>query len=514
MTFITTLPFVLGQSLPAAHLAQFGVAVGYGFPVSTPASSHFIPSTPTKLVPPFAHILADQDGSAREGWLRLDVARGYTCRGVNPAKHNEDAITMGKDVHGNPWFAVIDSPGGLPHGPDTSRIAAQAVARVMTSSRPDVSEAILAAHADIMASPYHRGGVAITLAHVIGNTTHIAHVGDTEARILRTAAAGKTTTAFRTPEHVEKAEDYTHTGIVFSFKKLITRIVGVNTNPPQVDVFTFILSPDDFLLLDSDGLYEIFFEDEFVADIDALRDEALRRMEQLFIVRSILAGEINLPGARIFEGRLVELPEAPGQFIDRDGNVYNDRGEKIGRLKVDNLSLIGMRYLSPTPVPRTSLFSHAPTLMERARAFFRERSEMHELKTILRQTNPDIAALNFLIWQLFEQKTQAEFNRVLTHRSPLIRKLAAQHALTALNPDNTASEMARLWGLQRPLIERDLRWKSERTSDALLNLGVYAARNHRPALTFLGQIASGAQFPHWRREAEQTLDQLDVFRGY
>lgn len=176
---------------------------------------------------------------------------------------------------------VADGMGGLAHGQEASRLAVQSLAKYISdslSSRPGKPEDFLplltsgVQYANQTVCQHNQRqrdhmGTTTTAALVVDTTAYVAHVGDSRLYLYRHPTGLMQVTrdhsvvaALIAAGVVKPEEIYTH-----PMRNRITRSLGEKANL-EVDGSTVPLAPGDFLLLCSDGLWEMV-RDQQIASI-------------------------------------------------------------------------------------------------------------------------------------------------------------------------------------------------------------------------------------------------------
>jgi PPM family protein phosphatase len=137
-------------------------------------------------------------------------------------------------------------------------------------------------------------GTTITLALVVGNSAIIANVGDSRTYLLNKNHIEQITkdhslVATLVASGQIKSEDiYTHPQ-----RNMIYRSLG-NKSEAQVDTFQKILQPGDFLLLCSDGLWEMVRSDDQMARLVRGADSLEQACHKLVDAANTAGGNDNI----------------------------------------------------------------------------------------------------------------------------------------------------------------------------------------------------------------------------
>lgn len=213
--------------------------------------------------------------------------------------NNEDAWYTGALSMADGWQAtlllVADGMGGAQAGEEASRLARETIKQellaALAEARPDgdeawhalLAQAVLAANRRIYttarANREKQGmGTTLTVAVVVGNRVHLAHVGDSRAYLLNARGVTDDRAPFvqLTADHslvarlVDIGQLTPEEARTHPQRNMLYRSLG--TDPAvEVDRLSQPIEAGDVLLLCSDGL-SIYVEDEELAQI-ALQDQ-------------------------------------------------------------------------------------------------------------------------------------------------------------------------------------------------------------------------------------------------
>lgn len=198
-------------------------------------------------------------------------AAGLTHQGLVRSS-NEDSFVCGRRV-----FAVADGVGGHPAGEVASALALEPVAEL--DERGDLSghdlgaalvDAVRAANRRVyeesQADPERSGmGTTVTAAAIADGHVHLAHVGDSRGYLLRSGERElQRLTVDHTPvEQAMLAGELTpEEADLHPMRHMLDRVVGTEPQVAVDGVDPVPLTPEDRLLLCSDGLTEAVSQDE------------------------------------------------------------------------------------------------------------------------------------------------------------------------------------------------------------------------------------------------------------
>lgn len=137
-------------------------------------------------------------------------------------------------------------------------------------------------------------GTTITLAFVLGNRAVIGNVGDSRTYLIRNNRLQQITkdhslVASMVANHqIKPSEVYSHPQ-----RNLIFRSLGLK-NEVDVDIFIQNLKPGDYLLLCSDGLWEMLPDDKLIAQLVTKAENPQEACRQLVEAANRAGGEDNI----------------------------------------------------------------------------------------------------------------------------------------------------------------------------------------------------------------------------
>ncbi len=194
---------------------------------------------------------------------------GGTDRGLE-REENEDAMLV-DDVHN--VFAVADGLGGLPQGAYASRLAIEALEKIVNESE-GLDEVDLRGLFQKINKELHIAGqkvnkelgigTTLTMARVVNGEIFIAHVGDTGIFRFRDGQCEKLTVDHTMAQEMRSRlapdEDIY---IPEYFSHTLTRCLGQMPSL-KCDVYRYEVEPGDRLLMFSDGVTKVFEEQGLV----------------------------------------------------------------------------------------------------------------------------------------------------------------------------------------------------------------------------------------------------------
>jgi protein phosphatase len=231
------------------------------------------------------------------GQICDNVEIGFLTDVGQKRDHNEDSFYVfqpTQDFAGRGMlFGVADGMGGHAGGEFASRIAVQALQKYYTADvEPQnevaamencITEANSLIYSQAKTSPVLKGmGTTLTSALLMGNALRIGQVGDSRGYRIRNQTIQQLTN-----DHSLVAEQIRQ-GIITESeaashpaKNIITRALGTKSKV-DIDFYTFEMEPDDRILLCSDGLHGVVFEEEILSIVlqSESAPEAVRRLIQ------------------------------------------------------------------------------------------------------------------------------------------------------------------------------------------------------------------------------------------
>jgi len=187
-----------------------------------------------------------------------------------------------------PLFAVADGMGGHRGGEVASHLAVETLEKMFKEGAGDLPDQVQEANRvvferSVLDRKVAGMGTTLTAALVEGDRVRLAHVGDSRAYLLRDGEL-RLLTEDHTLVHrmvsegeISKEEAETHPQ-----RSVLTRALGVDA-VVDVDDDTFLVRPDDRLLLCTDGLTSMVAEDQIGEVLRTVRDpqEAAERLVRM-----------------------------------------------------------------------------------------------------------------------------------------------------------------------------------------------------------------------------------------
>ncbi|RPH44715.1 MAG: serine/threonine-protein phosphatase [Burkholderiales bacterium] len=214
-------------------------------------------------------------------------------------RHNEDRWSVDA-AHG--VFALADGMGGYNAGEVAAEIAVRTASQLAGAlhdaglAAPDVLlRAVSAAHAGIVDYAHSRPeclGMATTLlvASIRGGRLTIAHVGDSRAYLLRAGTLRRLTVDHSIGQRMLDEGRLSEAQVRrLPSRGILTRALGIETEPPKADLLAFDWLEGDLLLLASDGLTDSL-DDAALAAMLATPAESLAAQARALVAEALARG--------------------------------------------------------------------------------------------------------------------------------------------------------------------------------------------------------------------------------
>jgi serine/threonine protein phosphatase PrpC len=187
---------------------------------------------------------------------------------------NQDAIHLPDGEYGPEMgllYAIADGMGGYTHGAVASSLALEALVEALFDRNVPNPKALINgienANIEVYKAAQRLGagrmGTTLTAAYVLGDTLHLAHVGDSRAYLIRSGRA-----VCLTDDHTTVG-DMVRTRLISADKirthaqrSILTRAIGLGLFV-QPDITQHKLQEDDRLILCSDGVWSVIEDNEF-----------------------------------------------------------------------------------------------------------------------------------------------------------------------------------------------------------------------------------------------------------
>ncbi len=225
-------------------------------------------------------------------------------------RRNEDFVWVDESSR---LFIVADGMGGHEAGDVASRLAAKTVSDWVVSELKDKTEPILPAivtkilidaveeanktvyNAAKKAGQKRHMGTTIVVALVRSEVAYISHVGDARAYLIRNATMMQLTKDDSWKAQFGAKEMDIPRG---KFDHILTKAIGQDSelNPSSTEVK---LAPNDWLLLCSDGLWNMVEDDEIMTLLQQAGNDADCAVDSLVTAANTAGGKDNISVAAI-----------------------------------------------------------------------------------------------------------------------------------------------------------------------------------------------------------------------
>ena len=195
---------------------------------------------------------------------------------VGPVREdNQDSIHLPEHEHPvgpGLLFAIADGMGGYTHGGVASLLALESFSRTLaTQNGTPIPKALQRSAENANLKVYQKAqqlgagrmGTTLTAAYVMGDTLHLAHVGDSRAYLIRDGRATCLTADHTTVGDMVRAKIISADKIrTHAQRSVLTRAIGISLFV-QTDILQYRLHEGDRLVLCSDGVWSVIEDDEF-----------------------------------------------------------------------------------------------------------------------------------------------------------------------------------------------------------------------------------------------------------
>ncbi|MBE35080.1 MAG: serine/threonine protein phosphatase [Opitutaceae bacterium] len=220
-------------------------------------------------------------------------------------RRNEDRMIDDQELG---LFGVADGVGGLPGGAEAAELALENIQAQLTAkpTKPNmvkfVREASHAVHAlGQELSPATGIASTLSIGHLVGQTLHISHVGDSRCYALRGDIIEQLTTDHSVENEIRerraRGEDVHFHEIN---RNALTRCIG-QPNKLEVDLYEYPLQPGDRILFCTDGITGLM-EDEELANLlsEGREDEPLSVLKKIVALALQRGGHDNATAVLLY----------------------------------------------------------------------------------------------------------------------------------------------------------------------------------------------------------------------
>ena len=194
---------------------------------------------------------------------------------VGPVRQdNQDSIRLPGDQDNMPGllFAIADGMGGYAHGGVASLLALESFSSTLAAQKDapihkallrGVETANLHVYQKAQQLQAGRMGTTLTAAYILGNTLHLAHVGDSRAYLIRDGRPVCLTADHTMVGDMVRSKLISHDKVrTHAQRSYLTKSLGT-TLFVQPDIIQQKLREGDRLILCSDGVWSVVEDDEF-----------------------------------------------------------------------------------------------------------------------------------------------------------------------------------------------------------------------------------------------------------
>ena len=240
----------------------------------------------------------------------MAIVSAYKTDTGQRRRRNEDFVWVNESAK---LFIVADGMGGHEAGDVASKLAANTVAQWVTSELKDKTEPILPTivtrilidaveeanktvfHAAKKAGQKRHMGTTIVVALVRSSVAYISHVGDARAYLARGATLMQLTKDDSWKAQFGVKEMNMPQG---KFDHILTKAIGQDSelDPSSTEVK---MAPGDWLLLCSDGLWNMIEDDKIMTILQDAGDDPDRAVDALVAAANTAGGKDNISVAAI-----------------------------------------------------------------------------------------------------------------------------------------------------------------------------------------------------------------------
>lgn len=266
----------------------------------------------TRQLPPLETVLP----TAAEG-ARLNYGQ-FSDVGQIRDNNQDSMLSMTVSMTGNDHdpsfglFIVADGMGGHEDGEKASAMTTHVIAKYVTkdifipmlngetggdADRPTIIEVLRNAVQkanDVVAERVPDGGTTATAAAVMGNLAYIAHVGDSRAYIITSDSIEQATRDHSLVQRLIELDQLTpEDAIDHPQRNVLYRAIGQSDNL-DVDAITRHLPPASYLLICSDGLWNLVTKEELKQIVITHQDNTQNACEALVNLANERGGTDNI----------------------------------------------------------------------------------------------------------------------------------------------------------------------------------------------------------------------------
>ncbi len=234
----------------------------------------------TRQLPPLEEVLSDPVPGARLIYGQLSDVGQVRDNNQDAVLSFMTSMTSADHEPNFGLFVVADGMGGHEHGEKASAVTTQIITKHVTgdifipmlngetggdSGRPTIIEVLR--HAvqqanEVVSDSIPDGGTTVTAAAVLDRSAYIAHVGDSRAYIISQDNIEQVTRDHSLVQRLIELDQLTpEDAIEHPQRNVLYRAIGQSDNL-EVDAIKRLIPPGGYLLLCSDGLWNLVSQEE------------------------------------------------------------------------------------------------------------------------------------------------------------------------------------------------------------------------------------------------------------
>jgi protein phosphatase len=209
-------------------------------------------------------------------------------------------------------FIVADGMGGHEHGEKASLLASRIIGKHVTkdifipllnsepggdAERPTITEVMRSAVQranDVVSEQVPDGGTTVTAAAVMGGLAYIAHVGDSRAYLVSEERIEHVTRDHSLVQRLIELDQLTpEDALEHPQRNVLYRALGQSDNL-DVDAITRQISPGGYLLICSDGLWNLVSNEEIQQIVLEHQDNTQLSCQKLVALANERGGSDNI----------------------------------------------------------------------------------------------------------------------------------------------------------------------------------------------------------------------------
>jgi PPM family protein phosphatase len=231
---------------------------------------------------------------------------------------NQDAIHLHDYLYAperGHLFAIADGMGGYSLGGVASKMALDSIANALfgkelpnpNALKKGVENANLRVYNTAREMGVARMGTTLTVAYLLGDTLHLAHVGDSRAYLIRQGRATCLTIDHTSVGEMVRAKLLSANKIrTHANRSILTRAVGIGLFV-KPDITKHKLQEGDRIILCSDGVWSVIEDEEFALVANQLPVE---KVSQTLVELALERETDDNASVVVFQiNKIIEIPE-------------------------------------------------------------------------------------------------------------------------------------------------------------------------------------------------------------